>query len=180
MGNERTRGWRFTNEQRAKGLRFLAGFEPQDGVEIGDKKIMEYVFVENMAAANISKLNDPDIVSFNNRSKGRPLSGSSILERLYKYFPELRNKEPINKPKSGEERIALMKERRQQASKHIRQCAFCGTKERLEEHHMIPISMGGTNDELNLIFLCYDCHKAVTSYQQSGCLQKGNGIGDKI
>ena len=167
MENIRSRGWGITIEQRVKGLQLIADFEPQNIIEKRDKKILQYVFIENLSAEAISRLNDPDIVCFSNRKKGKSLSGSSILECLYKYFPELRNKEPIRKQKSREERISLMKQRRKKASKHIKQCAFCGTDKELEEHHMIPLSMGGTNDELNLVFLCKDCHKAVTSYQQA-------------
>ena len=87
-----------------------------------------------------------------------PLLGQEWLKSLKPLSEE-------QKQKNREERIALLKERRKKASGHIRQCAFCGTDKELEEHHMIPLSMGGTNDELNLVFLCKDCHKAVTSYQ---------------
>ena len=58
-------------------------------------------------------------------------------------------------------RIELRMKRKKKAAEHIKQCAFCGTKKNLEEHHMIPLSMGGTNDELNLIFLCKDCHNSL-------------------
>ena len=176
--NIKSHGWRITNEQRVKGLQLIADFEPQNMIEKRDKKILQYVFVENLSAEAISRLNDPDIVCFSNRNKGKSLSGCSILECLYKYFPELRNKEPMHKQKSREERISLMKQRRKKASSHIRQCAFCGTDKELEEHHMIPLSMGGTNDELNLIFLCKDCHKAVTSYQWSIWYTRGDVIAD--
>ena len=178
MENIRSRGWRFTHEQRVKGLQFIADFNPQNMIEKRDKKILQYVFVENLSAEAISRLNDPDIVCFSNRNKGNSLSGCSILECLYKYFPELRNKEPMHKQKSRDSRIELRMKRKKKAAEHIKQCAFCGTKKNLEEHHMIPLSMGGTNDELNLIFLCKDCHKAVTSYQWSIWSARGDVIAD--
>ena len=46
-------------------------------------------------------------------------------------------------------------------------CGKCGSTENLELHHMIPASLGGTNDENNLIWLCNKCHKKVTQYQMN-------------
>ena len=41
-------------------------------------------------------------------------------------------------------------------------CQYCGKKHvRLEVHHIIFRSMGGTDDEKNLITLCETCHKLV-------------------
>ena len=41
-------------------------------------------------------------------------------------------------------------------------CQLCGKKNvRLEVHHIIYRSQGGTDDENNLITLCEDCHSAV-------------------
>ena len=38
-------------------------------------------------------------------------------------------------------------------------CKLCNKKtEHLENHHIIPKSRGGTNDESNLIKLCSECH----------------------
>lgn len=41
-------------------------------------------------------------------------------------------------------------------------CQYCGKKNtRLEVHHIVYRSQGGTNDENNLITLCEDCHSKV-------------------
>ena len=37
-------------------------------------------------------------------------------------------------------------------------CQQCGSKKRLECHHIIPVVNGGTNELSNLITLCHDCH----------------------
>ncbi len=37
-------------------------------------------------------------------------------------------------------------------------CQRCPSSERLEVHHIIPLSRGGSNLDLNLIVLCYKCH----------------------
>ena len=178
MENIKKHGWRITNEQRIKALSFLSSFEPKTRIEHRDKKILKYIFVDNLSASAVSRLNDPDLISTSNRSKGKNLSCVTILRSVYKYFPELERREALYKPKSREARIDLRIKRKKEASKHIRQCAFCGTDKELEEHHMIPLSMGGTNDELNLIFLCKDCHKAVSSYQRSIWSARGDVIAD--
>ena len=163
--NIKSHGWRITNEQRIKVLSFLSSFDPKSEIEQRDKKILQYIFVDNFSASAVSRLNDPDLISTSNRSKGKNLSAVSILRSVYKYFPDFERREALYKPKNRDARIELRMKRKKEVSKHIKQCAFCGTKKNLEEHHMIPLSMGGTNDELNLVFLCKDCHKAVTSYQ---------------
>jgi hypothetical protein len=43
-------------------------------------------------------------------------------------------------------------------------CAVCGSSdniENLELHHFIPRSQGGSDDETNLLTLCYSCHGSV-------------------
>jgi DNA invertase Pin-like site-specific DNA recombinase len=41
-------------------------------------------------------------------------------------------------------------------------CAACGdAKSSLEYHHLIPKSEGGTDDETNLLTLCFQCHGKV-------------------
>lgn len=127
-----------------------------------DRKILQYFLCDNLSAAAISRKNDPDIICIGNRAIGKPLSNGSILEIVYKYFPNFK------KPKQnriGDKRVELILKRQKKESGHVNACAFCGSKERLEEHHMIPLMMGGTNDERNLIFLCHDCHVQVTKYQ---------------
>ena len=37
-------------------------------------------------------------------------------------------------------------------------CSKCGKAGRLEVHHVIPISEGGSNDPENLACLCRACH----------------------
>lgn len=38
------------------------------------------------------------------------------------------------------------------------ECAACGATDNLQYHHLIPRSMGGSDDETNLITLCGACH----------------------
>lgn len=39
-----------------------------------------------------------------------------------------------------------------------RSCQICGSKSRLEDHHIIPLSKGGPNNRANIKVLCYNCH----------------------
>lgn len=38
-------------------------------------------------------------------------------------------------------------------------CCKCGSKTRLEAHHITPVVYGGTDDDENLITLCHSCHR---------------------
>ena len=37
-------------------------------------------------------------------------------------------------------------------------CCICGKTEDLQHHHVIPKISGGSNDETNLVTLCYEHH----------------------
>lgn len=148
-----------------KAVRFTTSFQPQGDVEKRNKKVLELYFLKQMSATGIAKMKDPTLVSTSNRSKGKCLSASSILEIVYTYFPEIRNMPPVHKPKHQDERVQLMKKRRRNQSGHLKKCAFCGTEKNLEEHHMIPLCLGGTNDDENLVWLCKGCHRDVSDYQ---------------
>jgi len=37
-------------------------------------------------------------------------------------------------------------------------CVACGNTENLHQHHLVPRSVGGSDDESNLITLCNSCH----------------------
>ena len=37
-------------------------------------------------------------------------------------------------------------------------CAVCGTTKELQHHHLVPKIRGGTDDETNLLTLCYEHH----------------------
>jgi len=39
-------------------------------------------------------------------------------------------------------------------------CQRCGTKEDLEVHHIVAVSVGGNNELSNLVVLCHKCHRA--------------------
>lgn len=49
--------------------------------------------------------------------------------------------------------------RKKAFSRYGERCAKCGTRKRLEIHHIKPVVRGGTDDIENLIPLCRKCHK---------------------
>lgn len=68
--------------------------------------------------------------------------------------------------KKDEER---KKETRMQAAKIRNQtkknsncsCEVCGSTEKLNMHHIVPVLIGGNNDEENISWLCYKHHRMV-------------------
>ena len=42
-------------------------------------------------------------------------------------------------------------------------CCVCGKTDDLNQHHVIPKASGGSNDETNIITLCYEHHNWVHS-----------------
>lgn len=46
-------------------------------------------------------------------------------------------------------------------------CVACGIRERLHQHHLVPKSRGGSNDETNLITLCVNCHEKIHGVNNS-------------
>jgi len=41
------------------------------------------------------------------------------------------------------------------------ECEICGSKKNLIIHHIIPISLGGKNEPINVMCLCSKCHNNV-------------------
>jgi HNH endonuclease len=47
-------------------------------------------------------------------------------------------------------------------------CVACGAQDNLHQHHVIPRSAGGPDDEWNLITLCSDCHFTLHERRSNG------------
>ena len=157
-------GWRtIPISARMRAIKYYDGMPETTEVEKRDKLILRYFLIDNLCASAIARRNDPAIVCFSNKCKWEPqLTPSSILRIIYKHCPYLK---PERNSRSNDKRVELRRKRENIPSTHIKQCAFCGSKKTLEEHHMIPLMFGGDNDERNLIYLCHKCHAQVTQYQ---------------
>lgn len=173
----RNHGWRSISAiERANAIVWLNDFEPTNAEEKRAKKILTYFLCDNLSAQAICRKQDPDIVCLGNRHKGGPLSAVSILRVIYSYFPQFEGRN--QKSTIGNKRVELMRKREKKESGHIKQCAFCGSKNNLEEHHMIPLFLGGTNDDDNLVYLCKKCHRGVSNYQTKLRLKNEQKTGD--
>lgn len=151
-------------EDRLAVAKFLENFEAITPIEKRDKKLLKYYFIDGLSCNAIVRLKDPDICGFSNRSKNKPITNSgSLLRVIYGYFPQYK---PAKISRKGDRRVELMRKREKCSSPHIKACAFCGSQDRLEEHHMMPLCMGGDNSDENLIYLCHTCHRQVSDYQR--------------
>lgn len=57
---------------------------------------------------------------------------------------------------------------------HIRdagECQLCDTKANLTVHHIIRLSDGGADDEMNTILLCRPCHDFVERLYDKGIIK---------
>lgn len=150
-------GWRMSSELLTPIITALNAWEPQTEVEKRDKHICELAFIHDMNAQQIKRLNDPLIIGMGNRSKGKPLSATSILSICYKYFPEAADR-PRKQNPHAQKRNEVFSARRNGEINRPKICATCGAKKDIDLHHIIPLAAGGTNDYFNMIYLCYDCH----------------------
>lgn len=155
-------GWTIDSKTRAQIITKINAFHPETETEQRDKHILELAFIENMNASQIARLNDPLIVGHGNRSRGKPLSPSSILEICYKYAPEAKEHRGMKaKAHIKEKRNELYRHRQQGKIERPKVCSTCGSAADIELHHIIPLAAGGTNDYFNLIYLCHSCHMAL-------------------
>lgn len=46
-------------------------------------------------------------------------------------------------------------------------CVYCGNEAFLNIDHVIPVAMGGSNDEDNLVACCEDCNQTKSKYLPS-------------
>lgn len=125
--------------------------------ECAEKQICLLAFEDGKSTTEIATwCKDNDICSRNHR----PYSRRRIQQIIAQTVPEY-NAYQVK------DRYAYRKDHSQKAWKTEKtECKQCGSKERLELHHMIPAFLGGTADDRNYICLCHNCHMQVTAYQR--------------
>ncbi len=156
-------GWNIPDEIRGKILQILKRWEPRGDRERRDKRICELAFAEDMNAAQIERLKDPLLVRYTANGKrldAYPLTSKGIREIIYRRFPDIRRKRGYSVVGAAKKKRAeLAKDFYTLTANKPKICAVCGSVEELRLHHIVPVSHGGTNDNVNLIFLCDSCHK---------------------
>lgn len=124
------------------------------------KSILELIFIHELSTAEaVTYCAEHGIL----KCDGTPYSRRMINYIITKYIPDYSTKARPHNPQS--KKRANHEAVRDKKTKTF--CAFCGCRENLELHHMIPIFLGGTEENANLIWLCTNCHKDVTAYQRS-------------
>ena len=158
-----------TSAERARHILMLRAFVPKNKTEERDKKLLTYFIEDGLSTGEIYDKHDPQLICLGNRARGQPLSIPYMSVIIKKYIPQAAYQDWGKKHKTEQEKIRLehaINKDRGMTCQHIKQCAFCGSTDNLEEHHMIPVRMLGTNDQRNLVYLCHDCHWDVTRYQR--------------
>lgn len=127
--------------------------------ECRNKEILRLAFIENLSTADIAERAKTDMRLHSRNHK--PISKRRVLQIISEYVPDYNAYQDHSqkyKPRKDHSSFAwhYKKER----------CANCGSTERLEWHHMIPVALGGTAEPENMICLCHECHQDVTAYHR--------------
>lgn len=126
--------------------------------ECDRKLIVSLAFIDEMSTTDIAYYcADYGIYSRNHQPYSRRRIQQIIAEEVPEYNQYQKKRDRAEKRKQHF-RILDMKEKSP--------CARCGATGSVELHHMIPLFLGGSNDDANLIWLCKECHKDVTAYQR--------------
>lgn len=80
-------------------------------------------------------------------TKIQPKGAIQLLDNLRKQFEEIRNQIWEKKP---------------------HKCVNCGAESNLHLHHIVPLSLGGTNNIDNIVPLCEECHSKVHKLDMKG------------
>lgn len=130
-----------------------------------DVLILEELIINMKTTAELAYLGRHDeSYSWLKSNQNKPISVRRIQQILTTYFPEFH----IQKTHKKEHPDKLTRTEQKRIKEHIILergfCAWCGATEKLDLHHMIPVFLGGTNDDCNLIFMCEKCHQIHTNY----------------
>ena len=152
-------GWRLPPHVQAVIGAKLKEFAPKNEKERRDKKILLYAFIYNMNAAAIARTGE--FVSFAPRNKGEVIGPRGIRHIIYSYFPEVKEREEIEKRKKQKVRNESHTAGTEQGINRPVVCACCGSNENIHLHHIVPVALGGTSEYYNLVNLCSACHKKI-------------------
>lgn len=133
-----------------------------------DSKILTEIIINQKTTAELAYLARTDeSYDWLQSNQNKPISERRIHQILTQNFPEFHiqtsHKQDNPRKNARREQTKL----RQQLITEDSFCKICGSKENLELHHMIPLAIGGDNDNRNIIILCCNCHKTITYYDNS-------------
>lgn len=162
------RGWNFTHEYYNHIRNTYRKIDNER-----DRQIIKLCFIDDNSTYEALKIimdmsDEQQKMFYSNQ--GKLLSIRRIQQIIDEYYPDYRDNviELRKKSREANKKVRPLRGNYQDVIKEctaIKNCSFCGETQNLEIHHMIPVSMNGTSDSRNLIYLCNDCHKKVTNYQ---------------
>lgn len=85
-------------------------------------------------------------------------------EKQLKQWEEERSKKESKRNETIIKRDIKVKSAYSTAIEKNNSCELCGSKINLQQHHILPIQHGGTDDESNLTTLCKTCHEKEHGY----------------
>lgn len=136
------------------------------------KEILTLALVDGMSTTEVAEF--AKTVTYLNSRNHRPISKRRIQQIIVEEIPDVyayMDHSQREKPHRDHDRFAYYHKKER--------CAHCGSTERLEWHHMIPASVGGTAEEANMICLCHECHQIVTDYNRKIFPNELNGMKQK-
>lgn len=153
-----SKGWNVSNENLKEIYDFIDSFKPQNEIDERNKYILHLAFVENKSALSIANMQDRKIVSYGNRSKGKPLTNVQV-SRIINSYNLIREKKHDYSARNSYNRRRILRNKVQKGEiNKPKICGCCGDTEKLELHHIVPIEIGGSDEYYNLIYLCHECH----------------------
>ena len=121
-----------------------------------DKTILTLYFIDGMSSPEIVRYCEQHGICSRVHSF---YTKRSINYIVAKHFPEVSKYRKRNP--EGKKRQLHFK----YISEHRKErCGKCGSTENLEWHHMIPLSIGGESCDENMVCLCSECHRKITTY----------------
>lgn len=152
-------GRRISHELYLSLVERLDNWQPKNKEEERNKAICELAIIDNKTSGEIERMKNPQFVSYAHRNYGELLSDRSISGIILKFAPEL-NRKNKQQAKQSVKQWKVRKEAWNIKSelKKPKICGCCGTDKNLRLHHILPVAIGGTNDNYNLIYMCHECH----------------------
>lgn len=130
-----------------------------------NEKILNELIIKRRSTAELAYLARHDkAFDWLRSNQNKPMSYRRIQQILCEYFPEFHIKTTHKKERKDQHIRTEQNKLRNVVITESSCCAQCGSKEKLEIHHMLPVLLGGDNDARNLVILCENCHQKTTNY----------------
>ena len=163
-----------TQRQIAECAIWVKEFEPRTLQEKRDKTILTGYFIELLSPNEILEKYNPCVCKQNKVTDKRITSDRAIQNVIKKYFPDLERDVNDREKIQNKVRYEMLVTRDTEKPKI---CSACGSTENIEEHHFIPVKVGGRNQQYNRGYFCKNCHaKLSKEWQKITKILNVNGV----